>query len=51
LENAPEAFNKDKKTKQGPDVKDLHAKIGQLSMEKKFLSVTLGRIDGASAKK
>ena len=52
LENAPEAFNKDKKaTKLGPDVKDLHAKIGQLSMENDFLSVALGRIDGASAKK
>ncbi len=51
LENAPEAFNKDKKAKQGLDVKELHAKIGQLSMENDFLSVALGRIDGASAKK
>ena len=51
LENVPEAFSKDKKAKQGPDVKELHAKIGQLSMENDFLSVALGRIDGASAKK
>jgi transposase len=32
-------------------VKDLHAKIGQLSMENDFLSVALGRIDDPSAKR
>ena len=51
LENAVEVFNKDKKAALGPDVKDLHAKIGQLSMENDFLSNALGRIDGASAKR
>jgi transposase len=51
LENAAEVFNKDKKAALGPDVKELHAKIGQLSMENDFLSVALGRIDGASAKR
>jgi len=51
LENAAEVFNKDKKAELGPNVKDLHAKIGQLSMENDFLSVALGRIDGASAKR
>jgi len=34
-----------------PDIKELHAKIGQLAMENDFLSVALGRIDGPSAKK
>ena len=51
LDNAAEVFNKDKKGVSGPDVKELHAKIGQLSMENDFLSVALGRIDGASAKR
>src|SRR5512133_1084785 len=51
LENAAEVFNKDKKSEPGPNVKELHAKIGQLSMENDFLSVALGRIDDASAKR
>ncbi len=38
LENAAEVSNKDKKASLGPNVKDLHAKIGQLSMENDFLS-------------
>ena len=36
LENAPEIFNRSRKTESGPDVKDLHAKIGQLAMENHF---------------
>ena len=51
LEHAEEVFNKDRKAETGPDVKELHAKIGQLSMENDFLSNALGRIDGASAKR
>ena len=51
LEHAPEVFNKDRKSDLGPNVKDLHAKIGQLSMENDFLSNALGRIDDASAKR
>ena len=50
LERAAEIFDKEKKS-QGPDVKELHAKIGQLAMENDFLAVALGRIDGSSAKK
>ena len=50
LERASEIFDKGKKP-QGPDMKELHAKIGQLTMENDFLSVALGRIDGSSAKK
>ena len=51
LEHAPDIFSKDTKREQGPSVKDLHAKIGQLSMENDFLSGALGRIGDASAKR
>jgi transposase-like protein len=50
LDRASEIFDKEKKSG-GPDVKELHAKIGQLAMENDFLAVALGRIDGPSAKK
>jgi transposase len=51
LERAEEVFAKDKREDARPDVKALHAKIGQLAMENDFLSGALGRIDGPSAKK
>jgi transposase len=51
LERAEEVFTRDKQEATGPDVKALHAKIGQLAMENDFLSSALGRIDGPSAKK
>ena len=51
LERAEEIFTKDKQTSAGPDVKDLHAKIGQLAVENDFLSNALGRIAEPSAKK
>jgi transposase-like protein len=51
LDRAEEVFSKDKKSETGPDIKELHAKIGQLAMENDFLSVALGRIDEPSAKK
>ncbi len=38
LERAEEVFAKDKKTAEGPDVKELHAKIGQLAVENDFFS-------------
>ena len=50
LERASEVFDKGKPSLE-PDVKELHAKIGQLAMENDFLSVALGRIDGSNAKK
>ena len=50
LDHAADVFSKDRKPDQGPNVKDLHAKIGQLSMENDFLSSALGRIGDASAK-
>ncbi len=45
-----EVFEKNVKSRE-PDVKELHAKIGQLAMENDFLAVALGRVDGSSAKK
>lgn len=51
LAHAEEVFSKDRKVEQGPSVKDLHAKIGQLSMENDFLSGALGRMGDASAKR
>jgi len=51
LERAEEVFSKDSQATAGPDVKELHAKIGQLSMENDFLSHALGRIAEPSAKK
>jgi transposase len=50
LEKAPDVFNKGKKSRE-PDTKELHAKIGALTMENDFLSGALGRIEGPSAKK
>ena len=51
LERADEVFAKEKKAEDGPSVKELHAKIGQLAMENDFLAGALGRIDETSAKK
>ena len=51
LERVEEVFAKDKKTEEGPSVKERHAKIGQLAMENDFLSVALGRIAEPSAKR
>jgi hypothetical protein len=51
LEHAAEVFGKDRKGDLSPNVKDLHAKIGQLSMENDFLSTALGRIGDPSAKR
>jgi transposase len=51
LEHAADVFGKDRTIDQGPNVKELHAKIGQLSMENDFLSNALGRIGDASARR
>lgn len=50
MERASEIFDKRKPSRE-PDIKDLHAKIGQLALENDFLSDALGRIHGPSAKK
>ena len=51
LEHAADVFSKNRTPDQEPNVKDLHAKIGQLSMENDFLAGALGRIGDASAKR
>jgi transposase-like protein len=51
LEHAADVFSKTRKDDQLPSVKDLHAKIGQLSMENDFLAGALGRIGDASVKR
>jgi transposase len=51
LDRAAEVFDKGKSCDKETGVKELHAKIGQLTMENDFLSVALGRIGDASAKK
>lgn len=51
LENADDVFEKTKQIKEGPGDSDLHAKIGQLTMENDFLSKALGRINVPSAKR
>jgi transposase len=51
LEGAAEVFATERNGTSGPDVKALHAKIGQLAMENDFLSAALGRIGEASAKR
>lgn len=50
-ERADEVFLKGKKRDEGPDVRELHAKIGQLAVENDFLAVALGRIAEPSAKR
>jgi len=49
LERAAQVFD-GQKPEVGPDLKELHAKIGKQALEIDFLSVALGRIRGASAK-
>ncbi len=51
LDRAQEIFAKEKKTQDGPSIKELHAKIGQLAMENDFLETALGRVDETSAKR
>jgi transposase len=52
LQRAAEVFaTAAEKRGAGPDIKTLHAKIGQLALENDFLSGALGRIGDASAKR
>jgi len=51
LEGAEGIFLKDRNPSAVPEVKELHAKIGQLAMENDFLSSALGRVGVPSAKK
>ncbi len=52
LERASDIFNgTGQSVESGPDIKTLHAKIGQLALENDFLAGALGRIPGSSAKR
>ena len=52
LERAADVFGAAGATAEaGPDIKSLHAKIGQLALENDFLSGALGRTPGSSAKR
>jgi transposase len=52
LESAPAIFGEGDKTKDhGPSVDELHAKIGELTMENDFLEGALGRMTGTGAKR
>ncbi len=51
LTSADNVFEKNQNIKQGPDEDQLHAKIGQLTMENDFLSKALGTIHIPSAKR
>ena len=51
LDKAGDVFEKNRKVKNGPGEEELHAKIGQLTMEHDFLSKALGRINVPSAKR
>lgn len=52
LERASDVFASAAEKRQGePDLKSLHAKIGQLTLENDFLASALGRIGDPSAKR
>lgn len=52
LQAAPEIFGERDNTKDhGPSVEELHAKIGELTMENGFLEGAPGRMNGRSAKR
>lgn len=47
LERAAELFaSGNARAEEGPSLKELHAKIGQLALENDFLSGALGKLDG-----
>ena len=51
LERASDAFEKERAPEEGPSVRELNAKIGQLVMENDFLAGALGKLHGTSAKR
>ena len=51
LAEAEQVFANGKKQAEKPDIKELHAKIGQLAMENDFLSTALGRVTEPGAKR
>ncbi len=51
VEQGAMAFDGGKPSPAGPDIKELHAKIGQLALENDFLERALGRVDDTSARR
>jgi len=51
LERAAESFGTNSEKGPQPDIKELHAKIGQQALEIDFLAGALGRIGDPSAKR
>jgi transposase-like protein len=52
LDGAAAVFGEDEQVKEtGPSIAELHAKIGELTMENDFLSGALGRVDAPSARR
>lgn len=51
LAGAPEIFGGTKRRDSGPDIKELHAKIGQLTLENDFLEGALIKTGRLSARK
>jgi len=51
VEASEDVFSKGHKPDKSAEMKDLHAKIGQLTMENDFLSVALGHTATPSARK
>ena len=52
LEHSSEVFETTHdKSADGPDLKDMQAKIGQLALENDFLATALGRIDASSVRR
>jgi len=51
LERADELFEKGKRKDDAPDIGELHAKIGELTMENDFLAGALGRMGRLSGSK
>jgi len=51
LGRADELFEKGKRKESGPDIVELHAKIGELTMENDFLAGALGRMGRPSGSK
>ena len=50
-QSASEVFERGKRNDESGMIKDMQAKIGQLTMENDFLSGALGRVASTSAKK
>jgi transposase-like protein len=51
VENAGGVFSRPSSNESGPDIREMEAKIGRLTLENDFLSGALGRLNVPSAKR